>query len=204
MANDKRKPRVLLDVDGVLADFVGGYLGLLESTLGIVAKPEDITHFDIGASLRLTPDQASTMKRAIGSCEGFARCLAVCPDAAFGVRELERIADVYIVTSPWNSNPTWTHDREHWLLANFGIKSNRVTHTSAKHICHGDFLVDDKTSALVDWMADGGKGRAGVAVQWETPHNRLDGWMGPSTNRWGELVEMVARVNTRLAMTEEG
>lgn len=188
------RPIALIDVDGVLADFVGGYLGLLADVLGIAATREQITAFDIGASIGLTKAQSAEMKRAIGSCAGLARSLAVYPDAVFGMREIEKAADVYIVTSPWNSNPTWTHDREHWLRANFDIPHSRVIHTSAKHLVRGDFLIDDKTEVLPKWMAYGGDRRRGVAVQWETPHNRLDGWMGPSTNRWGELAEMIARV----------
>jgi 5'(3')-deoxyribonucleotidase len=184
--------RVLLDCDGVLADFVGGYLGLLEDQLGIKATPEQITHFDIGASLGLSKEHSAKMKRAVGSCDGFARCLAVCPGAVFGVRAIEEVADVYIVTSPFGSNPTWAHDREHWLHANFGIKSNRVVHTSAKYLVRGDFLVDDKTDALPKWM-DNNPDRRGHAVQWETPHNRLDGWLGVSTNNWAELLERVQR-----------
>jgi 5'(3')-deoxyribonucleotidase len=118
----------------------------------------------------------------------------VYPGAVFGVREIEKVADVYIVTSPWNSNPTWTHDREHWLEANFGIPHSRVIHTSAKYLVRGDFFIDDKASALDAWMERGGWGRKGVAVHWETPHNRREGWLGPSTNQWAELAEMVARV----------
>jgi 5'(3')-deoxyribonucleotidase len=187
------RPRVLLDCDGVLADFVGGYLGLLEDQLGIKATPEQITHFDIGASLGLSADQSSHMKRSIGACDGFARHLAVCPGAVFGVRALEEVADVYIPTSPRNSNPTWAHDREHWLHANFGIKSNRVTHTSAKYLMRGDFFVDDKTSALAPWRDENQP--HGLPVQWETPHNRLDGWLGVSTNNWAELRELVERAS---------
>jgi 5'(3')-deoxyribonucleotidase len=191
------RPRVLLDCDGVLADFVGGYLGLLDVTLGIKATYEQITRFDIGASLGLTKEQSSQMKRAVGSCEQFARCLAVCPGAVFGVRAIEEIADVYIVTSPFGSNPTWTHDREHWLKSNFDIPSKRVVHTAAKYLVRGDILVDDKTEALHPWMKEN-PGRLGPAVQWETPHNRNDDWLGVSTNNWSELREIVERAATVL------
>lgn len=184
-----RKPRVLLDVDGVLADFVGGYLRLLAEHTGIVATHEQVTQFDIGASLGLTKDQAARMKRAVGSAEQFARSLSPLPGAIEGVRALQEVADVWIATSPWNSNPTWCHDREWWLKEHFGIPHARVTHTSAKHMLRGDFLVDDKTETLQKWLAEGQSG----AVQWETPHNRHDGWLGVSTNSWAELAERVSR-----------
>lgn len=179
---------ILLDVDGVLADFVGAYLSLLERELGIVATREQVTDFDIGASLGLTSAQSSQMKRAIGSCEGLARCLAVYPGAVFGLRELEKLGEVYIVTSPWNSNPTWTHDREHWLRANFGIPHSRVIHTSAKYLVRGDVFIDDKTTAVAKWRNEHpGK----LPVVWSTPHNRRELWDGPCTSDWAHLCELV-------------
>jgi len=182
------KPRVLLDCDGILSDFVGGYLRLLEQHTGLVRTRDEVTAFDIGASLGLTPEQSSRMKRAIGEHEHFARSLAVYPGAVAGVAELQRIADVYIVTSPWNSNPTWTHDREQWLVEHFGIPPSRVVHTSAKHLVRGDMLVDDKTSTLVEWEREH---PTGIPIQWMTPHNEADDWTGYSTRDWSTLCAMV-------------
>lgn len=182
------RPRVLLDCDGILSDFVGSYLKLLEHHTGLVATPEQVTAFDIAASLDLSPEQSSRMKRAIGDAHGFARNLAVYPGAREGVAKLHRIAEVYIVTSPWNSNPTWTHDREWWLATHFGIPHSRVVHTSAKHLVRGDVLVDDKTSTLVEWSAEHTYGKA---IQWTTPHNRADEWDGWATSSWADLCRMV-------------
>jgi len=181
------KPRVLLDVDGVLADFVGGYLALLAEHTGIVATPEQITAFDIGASLGLTREQSARMKRAIGDAEHFARKLAVYPGAQEGVAALHKVAEVYIVTSPWNSNRTWTYDREQWLAEHFGIPHARVVH-SAKHLVRGDVLIDDKTETLRAWSVEH---EFGKPIQWVTPHNQRDEWDGWATNDWTKLCAMV-------------
>jgi 5'(3')-deoxyribonucleotidase len=188
-----KKPIVLVDVDGVLADFVGGYLRLLKEHTGIEADRDQITKFDIGASLGLSAEQSSRMKRAIGGAPRFALTLDVCPGAQDGIRMLEQVAEVHIATSPWNSNPTWTHDREMWLKKHFDIAHADVTHTSAKHLLRGDFLVDDKTETLRKFLNVNGRG----AVQWQTPHNRNDGWLGAATNRWAELTEYVERNHGR-------
>lgn len=179
---------VLLDVDGVLADFVSAYLDIVHEVTGRVHSPADVTSWDINAALGIEGVQASNVKRAIGSAPQLARRLAVFDNAQTGVAALEAIANVYIVTSPWNSNPTWTHDREHWLERYFGIRSSRVIHTSAKHLVRGDFLVDDKTATLVMWWAHN---PVGVPVQWQTPHNRTELWSGESTNSWARLAEIV-------------
>jgi 5'(3')-deoxyribonucleotidase len=178
----------LLDVDGVLADFIGGALQIVNDLFGTAHVREDVTQFDIAASLGLTAEQGAVMKRAIGAMPRFAGALRVLDGAVEAVRQLHQIAEIYIVTSPWNSNPTWCHDREAWLDRHFGILHARVIHTSAKHLVAGDILVDDKTSTLEQWRA---AHPIGIAVQWATPHNRCDAWDGASTSSWDELIAIV-------------
>ena len=189
-----RSPRVLLDVDGVLADFIGEALAIANDLLGCAFRREHVHSFDFTTALGLTPYAAAAVKRRIGSTPGLARSLDVYPGAIAGVRRLRQIADVYIVTSPWNSNPTWTHDREVWLRRHFAIPSEKVIHTSAKHVCVGDVLVDDRTETCVAWRD---AHPAGITVQWMTPHNRRDGWDGHSASSWDELVELVGSAGAR-------
>lgn len=182
--------RVLLDCDGILSDFVGAYLRILHEHTGIERRPEEVTDFDIGLSLGLSREQTARMKRAIGDEHRLARVLDVYPGAREGVARLRALADVYIVTSPWNSNPTWTHDREWWLREHFDIPHARVVHTSAKHLCRGDVFIDDKTSAVVNWQAEH---PSGLGIVWDTAHNRREAWSGPRTSSWDALIEMVQR-----------
>lgn len=186
MTNNKL--RVLLDCDGVLSDFIRGALRVVNDILDTHYVPTDVTAFDFCASLGLSPQDAARVKRAIGSTQYFAASLDVFPDAVDGVRRLREIADVYIVTSPWNSNWTWMSEREAWLARHFDIHHANVVHTSAKHVCTGDFLVDDKTETLERWQAAHPRGRA---VQWVTPHNRRDGWIGAGAATWGDLISLV-------------
>jgi 5'(3')-deoxyribonucleotidase len=183
------RPVVLLDCDGVLSDFVSAVLDLVHELCGPRYQPHDVTCFDLAKSLGLTDEERARVFGAITSRPGFARELAVYPDAIAGVAALRAVADVYIVTSPWNSNPTWTHDREAWLREHFGIPHSHVIHTSAKHLVAGDVLVDDKTSTLVEWQAAHPRG---VAVQWQTPHNLYDGWAGWSTCSWDHVARAIA------------
>lgn len=182
----KKKPTVLCDVDGVLADFVAGYLAVVEFVAGRKHTHAEVTQFDIGAALGFTPEQSAAIKRGIST--GFATALAPLPGAVEGFGRLEEIADVYIVTSPWNSCPTWTHEREQWLKRYFGVTSSRVLHGSAKHLVRGDVLIDDKTETIVKWSAaHPGK----TAVLWESPWNVRDAWAGVLTNDWDRLCRTV-------------
>lgn len=183
------RPIVLLDCDGVLADFVGDLLPIIHSVTGIRATREQITHFDFSASLGLSPAQSADVKRAIGGAVRFARFLEPCPGAIEGVAALRDLADVYIVTSPWNSNPTWTHDREWWLRKHFDIPHANVLHGSAKHLVRGDVFVDDKTDAVIAWQDAHPRS---VGIRWNTPHNQLDAYDGPATGLWS-VVRDIAR-----------
>lgn len=180
------RPRVLLDCDGVLADFIGGALRIVNTMLGTGYVPTDVTEFDFTKSLGLPARAAADVKRMIGATHGFAASLAVLPGAVDGVRRLREVADVYVVTSPWNSNPTWMSEREAWLDRHFAIPHRQVIHTAAKHICVGDVLVDDKTETVDRWRE---WHPGGVAVQWSTLHNRRDPWDGQSTNDWSVLID---------------
>ena len=177
------KPVVLLDCDGVLADFVGAFLGVVGAQLGRWHKPHEVTSFGIANSLDLSKEEFDLCAVEVEQ-PGFCAHLNAYPGARCGVSRLREIAEVYIVTSPWNSNPTWTHDREAWLDRHFAIPHSHVVHTGAKHIVSGDFLVDDKTETCAKWQAAHPNG---IAVQWQTPHNRRDAWTGRSTRSWDEL-----------------
>lgn len=184
------KPRVLLDCDGILSAFIPGALRIVNAMLGTSHVSADVTEFDFCAALGLAPDIAASVKRAIGATHGFCAALEVLPGAIDGVRLLREVADVYVVTSPWNSNPTWMSEREAWLARHFGIAHAKVIHTSAKYVCAGDFLVDDKTSTLVSWRK---AHPTGIAVRWATDHNWRDDWNGESTCSWRELIALVVR-----------
>lgn len=188
--------RVLLDVDGVLADFIGSVLATLKVITGEVRHPYEVDRFDFCEALSLPPVTARVVKDRISNERGWWSSLSVFPGAVEGVAALRSVADVYIVTSPWNSCHTWLHEREAWLKRWFDIPHSRVIATSAKHCVAGDVFVDDKTETLVKWddeqgsmwqMPDGSQGRT-RAVQWETPHNRRDEWHGDSTRSWSQLV----------------
>lgn len=183
--------RVLLDVDGVLCDFIDGVLDLVHETTGRRHTREHVTAFDFAASLKLSRDEAALVKKAISYRANWWSSLPVLDGAQLGVERLREVAEVFIVTSPWNSCPTWLHEREAWLKRHFQIPHSHVLVGSAKHIVAGHMLVDDKTETLRDWSRAHGH-LGGIGVQWQTPHNRADEWAGLSTQSWDELLGWVA------------
>jgi len=180
--------RVLLDCDGVLADFVGGLLELVNRECGTSYRRSDITEYDIGESLGWDGTMRVRVDYLVRGEPGMVMGLAVEPGALAGFGLIDQLAgDTYVVTSPWPGHQTWAHERTRWLRRHFAIPSNHVVHTAAKHLVMGDVLVDDKTSTIERWRREF---PAGLAVQWQTPHNRRDAWDGASTRDWNELAEM--------------
>jgi 5'-nucleotidase len=184
--------RVLLDCDGVLADFIGPVLDLVYLVTDRRHTHEQVDRFDFAACLDLSPDEKRAVRDVISGTEGWWRSLPVLPRAQDGVRRLREVADVYVVTSPWNSCKTWLYEREAWLKEHFGIPHSHVLAGSAKHLVDGNMLVDDRTETLTRWRdchqynVDGSI--VALPVLWETPHNRLDGWDGTSTRSWDDVI----------------
>lgn len=141
--------RILLDVDGVLADFVWEVIKVCADKFGDHWNYSDITQFDIATALGYTKEQEKILFDELkkpGVCEN----MAVIPGAKAAVDRLRELGDLYIVTSPMTS-PTWTHERENWLLDNFGIPRDKVIHSRVKTFIRGDCLIDDRADTVEAW-----------------------------------------------------
>lgn len=164
-----KKPTVLVDVDGVLADFIGPYLDVIHTLTGRRYTREQVTSWSVTDALGLSDEEHHALGHHVVSTPGFCASLPVLPDARDGIERLRSVAEVYIVTSPWKGRH-WAGERLEWLREHFGINERHVVQCRAKHLVHGDVLVDDRTSTVQEWY----EARGGVPVLWDTPHNRLD------------------------------
>jgi 5'(3')-deoxyribonucleotidase len=182
---------VLLDCDGLLSDFTRGALSVVERTLGRRHVPEDIWHWDFCKALGIVGNDRIRVMQAISDDRSFAVNLPILPGALDGVRRLREIAEVHVVTSPWNTNSGWTYERERWLLRNFEIDHKHVHHSSAKYLFAGDVFVDDKASHVAEWVA---AHRGKLAVLWRTLHNQTEAVPTGAavSSSWDLLVEWVS------------
>jgi 5'(3')-deoxyribonucleotidase len=139
MAAERR--RILLDVDGVLADFAGALVDFVNLSRINPITRKSLTEWDLlkaaGAS-----DQQEAFDR-LASRPGFCGTLAVCPGAQAFVKSLQEFAEVVIVTAPYENAARWTHERLHWLKEHFAIDKRDVVFAKRKSLVAGDLLIDD-------------------------------------------------------------
>lgn len=179
--------RILLDVDGPIADFVGGVLDELKRLTGRDCKHHVVTQYNIKKALGITDYIWKQIIEHIKS-SGFARNLKAHAGAVDAVKALAKDHDVYFVTAPWQSSPTWVYDRTEWLVDRFGrTQGRKIVPTEHKHLIDGDFLIDDKPEQVAEW-SNAHPGRVGVL--WSMPHNHGAGWR-LRTNDWDELRRII-------------
>lgn len=137
----RQRLTVLVDMDGVLADFDKH---LLKETRHL--WPEGYTQADqrVRYATNILPKAAQHEARAVTNRAGFFRELPVMPGAVDGLHALAEQADVWIVTKPLEANPTCRDDKAVWLAEHFGADwVRRLIITPDKSLVDGDILLDD-------------------------------------------------------------
>lgn len=124
------KPRVGVDVDGVLADLHSAGLAIINQILGSGIPIQDLTTWDLET---LVPEGRREEFWAQLDRRGFHDDLRPLPGSQEGLAALQDVAEVYVVTSYVKTSPTWVYERDKWLHEHFYIPRSHVIHTRAKH-----------------------------------------------------------------------
>lgn len=189
MAARKRKPRILLDCDGVLADFIGGVLWVVWRRTGIQLEPTDFPHGEIFKQLGNRDPKLRQLASDAILEKDFCESLDVLPKAQEGVRKLQEAGlEIFIVTSPVVRSRHWVYERYEWLARHFGIRTENVLFTQSKHIVQGDIFIDDRHDHVEDWTQHQ---KTGTGFIWETLHNRHVGEDLQRLRSWEELHEIL-------------
>jgi 5'(3')-deoxyribonucleotidase len=184
------KPRLLLDVDTVLANFLKRAIDELNAITGKSYTTADMTEWDIFECFDVSDEVERLVYDRLNQ-PGVCESLEVLPGAQEGVAMLENVAQIYIVTSPMRGK-TWTREREEWLWKHFKIPTKRVIHTSAKYAVSGDYLVDDRPSNVIRWLESHPDA---VGVLWKCDPNRHVVELPRNvvhTCDWKQVVDMIS------------
>ncbi|MXQ87056.1 hypothetical protein E5288_WYG007697 [Bos mutus] len=148
-AGRARPVRVLVDMDGVLADFEAGLLrGFLQRFPGEPHVPlEERRGFFANEQYRaLRPDLADKVA-SVYEAPGFFLDLEPIPGALEAMREMNDMQDtqVFICTSPLMKYDHCVQEKYHWVEKHLGPQFvERIILTSDKTVISGDLLIDDK------------------------------------------------------------
>lgn len=120
MTDTMEKKRLFFDMDGVLVNFQSG----------IDSLSDDIKK-EYEGRLDEVPGIFARMQPMEGAIEA--------------VNKLKERYDVYILsTAPWKNPSAWS-DKVIWITKYFGKTFyKRVVITHCKHLCEGDYLIDDR------------------------------------------------------------
>lgn len=163
---------ILIDVDGVLANFSGHVI----RTAGVDMTIDDVTQWDL---FSLMGDAGVEAKKRLKDPDWWLG-IAPMPGAQDAIDRLRHDGrELIAVTSPWISCKGWGWARREWLKACFGIRHNEVIITSAKHLVRGSMIIDDKPETVRKWSA---YNPTLPALLFDAPYNRNDDWPGRITS----------------------
>lgn len=141
---------ILLDCDGVLADFVGHMIKALRAVGHDVA--DDVTAYDF---LRQFGEKTGNSARAILGGRDFWRTLPPYDEAQWGVEAMrEHGHTIVVATSPWISCVGWAETRRTWLDKHFDVDHGDVLVGMRKEMIRAGAFVDDRAEVVQKWDAE--------------------------------------------------
>lgn len=144
---------VFIDIDGVLADFVGAVCGVIPEI-----KQEEVTEWNFYKKYGLTDEQFWGEIEKYGPA--FWANLDLLPLAADLIRFCYgHFSNVYLATSPCKS-PTCEHGKKIWIQKYFGSAFRDYFITPRKWLLSapGRILIDDSDDNVSKWNDGGGIG----------------------------------------------
>jgi 5'(3')-deoxyribonucleotidase len=197
--------RILLDMDDVLVDFVGGAAALWGLTTA-----ELLPHWDLGVWDCVPPLGRALHARECTHPDGmgmteFWRRLDANPYFWDNLRPLpwcdsmlavvaSFTGDWYIVSSPSESPSSWS-GKVRWLKNYFGEEFNRFVLTRHKHLLAGPgvVLIDDRESNVLEFTTDrDGRPTGGEGVVFPKYHNRNHPYSGDPVRYVRTVLENIA------------
>jgi len=180
---NKGKTRILVDVDGVIADFVTAYLDTYKELGGVVPDDFEWTHWD---SMQDLPD-AHLTRHVWQDPELFLRPEPY-PGAIDALKKMDSRYDVRIVTCVPHLH---IYARNLWFAqhAPFIHRKGQLIFTADKSLIRGDIFVDDYLPHVYAWL----KVNEHTGVIINRPWNKGDG--GPEAyTRLDSLTSLAERL----------
>lgn len=177
------RKKVVLDVDGILADFCGAAAATMTRVSGRLVLPHHIDRWEVTDVLDDDGHKAES-KLAFQS-RGFCSSIDPYPGAAEAVRSISEVADVVYATAPMHKNEHWIRERIEWLERVVGADPKSVVFTYQKHLVSGACILEDSGPNADLWAS---AHPSGVAMIWDRPYNRHEGLGARRVHSWDDVL----------------
>lgn len=177
---------ILIDMDGVLADWGGNYSRHLDERGAheSIRRHQQQQSFDLFEGVDTS---YHGLIHEIMDHPGFYAELEPMDGAAQALDDMLRSGHYpFIVTSPWPSNPTCASDKLDWAERHIGKGwAKRTIITSDKTLVIGDYLIDDKPRITGHWSKPFWR-----HVLFDQPYNKtVDQPRMTHWSQWREFIE---------------
>jgi 5'(3')-deoxyribonucleotidase len=143
---------VLLDVDGVILDFLEWYRTQASIAVGRPVRAVDPSKWDLGEYFGLSRHEVEKVNQRVYT-EVPNNLPLVTPDVVSHIKDLRSMADVVFPTTSYVNNPSWEFGRRQQFRALFGKEAVKdLIFVDRKEVVVGDILVDDKPSNVFNWI----------------------------------------------------
>jgi 5'(3')-deoxyribonucleotidase len=167
--------RVLVDMDGVIADVYTRFFELHEKKYGKKLTIEDVTG--------IKEAQAFTDQLTWVNTPGFFRTVPVMPGSIDCLKELNARYDV-IVVSMATEFPVCLTDKRLWLTDHYPFISwKQMVFCGNKSLIKGDIMIDDHLKNLDSFD--------GETIMYNQPHNLLEIARHRRVNTWEEIMKIL-------------
>src|SRR3989344_7803104 len=158
---------ILIDLDGVIADFELGFLGLWRKNY----SQEFFVPLDKRKAFKIKDDYPKELEKKVSSIyfrEGFFKSL---PEISGSIEAVKKISNnghqVFICTNPMTGHVTCVMEKFEWIRERFGAKwDKKIIVTEDKTLTSADILIDDKPEVT------GLKTPTWKLVLFDQPYNR--------------------------------
>lgn len=184
-----KKPRFLCDVDGIAADFMAEALVIINGITHQNLTYDELHHWEV---LDYIDDLEH---RKIAEIElnkaGLCERLTMYENSIQAIKELNNITNLYFITAPMTKNVGWLNERVAWLVKHFEIEVRQIGFLKDKFIVHGDFLLDDSETNLINWIEDP-VNKNSKALLWNRPWNKsVDDSRLTRVFSWQEVLDLI-------------
>ncbi len=179
-------PILLLDMDGIIADFDRFSLDTYNRTFRTNYDVKNV-HKYIGDHEVLDPTIDKVALRRPFKDPGSFINLPVIEGSQDAVAKLLKFFNIFVVTTQYYGNPTCVHEKHVWLQRHFPAIADKGIFTKHKPMVQGDILVDDRPINCQQYKAfNEGALTASLQYHWSDP--KVTDLLAPT---WAELAEKI-------------